>query len=119
MAQIEVDKPLEINFTIQRGNDVNLPMYIKDNSGVAIDITGWNFSSVSKSNWDQPTLETTWTISVISAANGHLELSLTSQQTVSPTAIPDESVYNIFYIDNLGKQKKACYGSITVFHSAL
>ena len=99
------------DFEIARGEDWSLKFTISQSSGLAVDLTGSAFAcQVRISNYEGDVAATP-TISV-DVASAEVTLSLAS----SVTAALDikKYVYDIFWTDSLGKQRRIFCGEITV-----
>lgn len=94
-------QPGTYNITLQRRADYNLLLQFKDNTGTAIDITGY---TVAAQVWDKSRTNKSadFSVAYTDRPNGEVTLSLTGAQT---TAFPDQELYYDVLVTDTGGVK--------------
>lgn len=94
-------QPGTYNITLQRRADYNLLLQFKDNTGTAIDITGY---TVAAQIWDKARTNKSadFSITYTDRPNGEVTLGLTGAQTA---AFPDQELYYDVLVTDTGGVK--------------
>lgn len=84
MTTIDADK---VYLTVRRGDTIRFQFTMKQANGQPLDVTGWSFLSQLRDTTD--TLVESFTINVLDAANGVLELLLPA---INSASLPVDSL---------------------------
>ena len=103
--------PGTYNMTVQRRSDHSVPIVLKDNSGTAINLTGF---TVAAQVWDESrsTKYADWAVTYTDRAAGSISITLTDEQTA--TFAPNTLAYDVLLVDGNGLREYYLEGTITV-----
>jgi len=84
-------QPGRHDFTLQRRADYSMSLQFKDDSGVAVNLTGWTVYAQAW-NRERTVKYADWSVTYTDRATGQVEMSLTDAQTAT---FPDEAYYDV------------------------
>ena len=101
--------PGTYNMTVQRRSDHSVPIVLKDNSGTAINLTGF---TVAAQVWDESrsTKYADWTVTYTDRSAGSFSIALTDTQTATFT--PEILAYDVLLVDGSGLKEYYLEGKI-------
>ena len=101
--------PGTYNMTVQRRSDHSVPIVLKDNSGTAINLTGF---TVAAQVWEETrtTKFADFSVAYTDRANGSVSITLTDTQTATFT--PDILRYDVLLVDANGSKEYYLEGTI-------
>ena len=97
------------DFTVVRRSDFDIRLTIKDNSGTAINLTGYTVEG-EVYNKDRSTKYADWTVAYTNRANGIVDVSLSDDQTTTFT--PEIVHYDFKYTSPNGKENVYLRGKL-------
>jgi hypothetical protein len=102
--------PGTYNISLQRRSDYSIQLQFKDNTGTAINLTGW---TVAAQTWNanRTTKYADFTVVYTNRSTGTVTISLTDEQT---TTFPDETYYDVLLINPSGLREYYLEGTIFV-----
>ena len=101
--------PGTYNMTVQRRSDHSVPIVLKDNSGTAINLTGF---TVAAQVWEQTrtTKYADFAVTYTDRATGSVSITLTDVQTATFT--PDILRYDVLLVNGAGAKEYYLEGTI-------
>ena len=101
--------PGTYNMTVQRRSDHSGPIVLKDNSGTAINLTGF---TVAAQVWDESrsTKYADWAVTYTDRSAGSFSIALTDTQTATFT--PEILAYDVLLVDGSGLKEYYLEGKI-------
>ena len=105
--------PATFYLGVYQGDTYNLPTTLtySDTNATPIDITGWTFSSEIRPYAGSPDLIGSFTVTVVDAAAGKINLSLSPAQTL---ALPHNCAYDVTATKPDSTVETILYGRIAV-----
>jgi len=103
--------PGTYNMTVQRRSDHSVPIVLKDNSGSAINLSGY---TVAAQVWDESrsTKYADWAITYTDRANGIIDMNLADTDTANFT--PDILFYDVLLTEPGGNKNYYLEGKLFV-----
>ena len=103
--------PGTYNMTVQRRSDHSVPIVLKDNSGTAINLTGY---TIAAQVWDESrsTKYADWTVAYTDRTNGIVDISLTDTQTATFT--PSILFYDVLLTEPGGSKNYYLEGKLFI-----
>jgi len=103
--------PGTYNMTVQRRSDHSVPIVLKDNSGTAINLTGF---TVAAQVWDESrsTKYADWAITYTDRGNGIIDMNLADTDTANFT--PDILFYDVLLTEPGGNKNYYLEGKLFV-----
>jgi len=102
--------PGSYNILLQRRADYSITLQFKDNTGSAIDLTGWSVAAQAWSK-ERVTKYADFAVYYTDRSTGTVAVSLTDTQT---TSLPDEAYYDVLLTNQQGLKEYYLEGIITV-----
>ena len=103
--------PGTYNMTVQRRSDHSVPIVLKDNSGTAINLTGY---TVAAQVWDESrsTKYADWAITYTDRANGIIDMNLADTDTANFT--PEILFYDVLLTEPGGSKNYYLEGKLFI-----